>query len=55
MLKVEGSNPGISILKFGIYPFSKGLRLDKNNNLEISVELLVLSDWISINAKSYLK
>ena len=44
MLKVEGSNPGASILKFGLFLFSKWLCLDKNNNLEISVTLLVLND-----------
>ena len=44
MLKVEGSNPGASILKFGLFQFSKWLCLDKNNNLEISVALLVLND-----------
>ena len=33
MLKVEGSNPGASILKFGLFQFSKCLRLDKNINL----------------------
>ena len=44
MLKVEGSNPGASILKFGLFQFSKWLCLDKNNKLEISVALLVLND-----------
>ena len=53
MLKVEGSNPGASILKFGLFQFSKWLCLDKNNNLGISVALLVLNDWTGVNAKSY--
>ena len=53
MLKVEGSNPGASILKFGIFQFSKWLYLDKNNNLGISVALLVLNVWTGVNAKSY--
>ena len=44
MLKVEGSNTGASILKFGLYQFSKWMHLDKNNNLGISVALLVLND-----------
>ena len=50
MLKVEGSYLGVSILKFGLFQFSKWLCSDKNNNLGILVELLVLNDW---NAKSY--
>ena len=33
MLKVEGSNPGASILKFGLFLFWKWLYLNKNNNL----------------------
>ena len=53
MLKVKGSNPGASILKFGLFQFSKWLCLDKNNNLKISVALLVLNDWTGVNAKSY--
>ena len=53
MLKVEGSNPGASILKFGLFQFSKWLCLDKNNNLRILVALLVLNDWTGVNAKSY--
>ena len=44
MLKVEGSNPGASVLKFGLFLFSKRLCLGKNNNLGISVMLLVLND-----------
>ena len=44
MLSVEGSNLGASILKFSIFQFSKWLCLDKNNNLGISVALLVLND-----------
>ena len=55
MLKVEGSNPGASILKFGLFQFSKWLYLDKNNNLGISVVLLVINDWTGVNAKSYLE
>ena len=47
MLKVKGLNLGASILKFGLFQFSKWLCLDKNNNLGILVLLLVL------NAKSY--
>jgi hypothetical protein len=43
MLKVENSNPGASILKFGLQ-FSKWWCLDKNNNLRISIALLVLND-----------
>ena len=42
MLKVEGSNLSISILKFVLFQFSKWLHLDKNNNLGILVGLLVL-------------
>ena len=42
MLKVEGSNPGASILKLGLFQYSKWLCLDKNNNLRISVALLVI-------------
>ena len=49
MLNVEGSNPGASILKFGLFQFSKWLCLDKNNNLGISVALLVLNDWTGVN------
>ena len=48
MLKVEGSNLGVSILKFCLFQFSKWLRLDKNNKLGISVELLVLNDRIEL-------
>ena len=44
MLKVEGSNPGIYILKLDLFQFSKWLRLDKNYNLGILVALLVLND-----------
>ena len=36
-LKVKGSNQGISILQFGLFQFSKWLRLDKSNNLGILV------------------
>ena len=50
MLKVEGSNPGTSILKFGLFQFLMWLCLDKNNNLGISVALLVLNDWTGVNA-----
>ena len=53
MVKVEGSNPGASILKFDLFQITKWLCLDKNNNLGISVALLVLNDWTGINAKSY--
>ena len=53
MLKVEGSNLGLSILKFGLFQFLKWLCLEKNNNLGILVVLLVLNDLTSINAKSY--
>ena len=52
MLKVEGSNAEASILKFGLFQLSKWLCLGKNNNLRISVALLVLNDWTGINAKS---
>ena len=38
------SNPGASILKFGLFQFFKGLYLDKKNNLRILVALLVLKD-----------
>ena len=48
MLKIEGSNLGASILKFGLFQFSKWLCSEKNNNLGISVELLVLNDWTQI-------
>ena len=44
MLKVKVSNPGVSILKFGLFQFSKWFCLDKNNNLGVSVALLVLND-----------
>ena len=44
MLKVKGSNPGVSILKFGLFLVSKWLCLEKNNNLGISVVLLALND-----------
>ena len=54
MLKVEGSNLGTSILKFGLFQFSKWLCLDKNNNLGISVALVALNDWTSVNAKSFM-
>ena len=37
MLKVKGSNPGASILKFGLFQFSKWLHFDKSNNLGILV------------------
>ena len=53
MLKVEGSSLGTSILEFDLFQFSQWLPLDKNNNLGISVMLLVLNDWTSNNAKSY--
>ena len=53
MLKVEGSNPGLFILKFGLLQFSKWLCLDKSNNFGISVASLVQNDWTSVNAKSY--
>ena len=53
MLKVEGSNPGVSILKFGLFQFLKWLHLDKNNYLGILVALLVLYDLTSVKAKSY--
>ena len=53
MLKVKGSNPGASIFKFGLFQFSKWLCLDKNENLWISVALLILNDWTTVNAKSY--
>ena len=53
MLKVEGSNPGAAILKFGLFQFSKWLCLDKNNNLGISVALLVLNDRTRVSTKSY--
>ena len=52
MLKAKGSNPGASILKFGLFQFTKWLGLDKNKNLRISVALLVLNDCTSVNAKS---
>ena len=39
MLKVESSNLGASILKFGLFQFSKWLCLDQNNNLGISFRL----------------
>ena len=32
-LRSMGSNPGASILKFGLFLFSKWLCSDKNNNL----------------------
>ena len=44
MLKAEGSNPGPSILKFVLFQVWKWLCLDKNDNVGISVALLVLSD-----------
>ena len=44
MFKVKGSNPGTSILKFGLFKFSKCLTLDKNNDLAILVALLVLNE-----------
>ena len=44
MLKVEDSNSGASILKFGLFHFLKWMCLDKNNNLGILVVLLVLTD-----------
>ena len=44
ILKVKGLIPGISILKFGLFLFSKWLRLEKNSNLGISVALVVLND-----------
>ena len=50
MLKVEGANPGISILKFGLFQFSKWLRLDKNNNLGILVALLVIELALTLRA-----
>ena len=53
MPKVEGSNPGVSILKFGLFQFSHVVAFGKNNNLGILVALLVLNDLISVNAKSY--
>ena len=42
MLNVGGSHLGATILKFGLFQFSKWLGLDKNNNLGISVALVVL-------------
>ena len=53
MLKAEGSNQGVSILKFGLFQFSRWSLLDKNNNLGILVVLLFLNDRTSVNAKSY--
>ena len=53
MPKVEDSNPAASILKFGLFLFLKCLPLDMNNNLGISVALLVLYDFTSVKAKAY--
>ena len=53
MLKVKCSNPGISILKDGLFQYTKWLHLDKNNNLGILLALLVLNDCTSIKGKSY--
>ena len=47
---LEGSNLGTSILKFGLFQFSKWLHLDQNANLGILVALLVLNDCTSVNA-----
>ena len=52
MLKVKGSNPGASILKFGLFQSSKWLCLEKNNNLRILVALLVLNDWIALTLRA---
>ena len=41
MLKVEGSNPGASILKFGLFQFSKWLCLDKTMAMQFSFKYCI--------------
>lgn len=53
ILKAKGSNPGASIMNFGLFQFTKWLCLDKNNYTGILDALLVIYDWTSINAKSF--
>ena len=49
----EGLNTGVFIQKFGLFQFSKWLRLAKSNNHGILIVLLVLNDWTRVNTKSY--